>query len=112
MSAYRSELSDLDWISLNPEDEGTVNGAWMPSIVCSPESGISSEILAERFRSENVDARVFFHPLSSLDFFESQPENVNSYDLPKRSFNLPSYHDIEHDDIKRVAAIIRSLKPN
>lgn len=111
MSAYRTELSDLDWVSLNPEGEGTVNGAWMPSIVCSPDSGITSDMLAERFRSENVDARVFFHPLSSLDFFDSKPENVNSYDLPKRSFNLPSYHDIKDSDIHRVAAIVRDLKP-
>lgn len=112
LAGYKRELADLEGICLNPEPEGTINGAWMPSIVCDPATGITSEKLANRFREENIDARVFFHPLSGLDFFDEQPQNVHAYDLPHRSFNLPSYHDLNDDDIRRVAAVVRRLSEN
>ena len=38
--------------------------------------------------------------------FEAKPENKVSYSLYDRGINLPSYHDIEPDEIERVCAVI------
>ncbi len=104
---YREGLQDLECVKLNPEPPNTVNGAWMPTVVFTAESGVTREQLADAFAQENIDARVFFHPLSSLDFFEAKPENRVAYDLPKRSFNLPSFHEITESEQQRVIDVVR-----
>lgn len=108
LAAYRNHLDHLDCIRLNPEARGTVNGAWMPTAVFAPESGVTREVLISAFRSQNIDARVFFHPLSSLPMFEPCPRNVHAWDIPTRAINLPSYHDLSTVDIVRVATVCES----
>jgi perosamine synthetase len=100
---YRDNLGSLSGISMNPEPEETINGAWMPTIVFDKQTGVTREKLQSLFKSENIDARVFFHPLSSLSMFEDKEVNINSWNIPLRSINLPSYHDLSNQDIKRVA---------
>jgi perosamine synthetase len=106
---YRDRLSGLPGLSMNPEPENTVNGAWMPTVVCSPETGITRERLQEVFAAEMIDARVFFWPLSSLPSFTPVPGNRHAYDIPGRAINLPSYHDISESDLDRVVTTLSSL---
>ena len=109
MEVYRQQLSCLPSVILNPELQGTVNGAWMPTVVFAPETGITREKLQDSFMSENVDARVFFWPLSSMPMFDSIITNVNAWDIPKRAINLPSYHEIRDVEINRVCIVIKGL---
>jgi perosamine synthetase len=107
LAIYRERLSGLDGISINPEPNGTVNGAWMPTVVFAPETGISREKLQAAFAAENADARVFFWPLSTLAMFESVTENVHACNIPARAINLPSYHDIKITEIDRVCNVLK-----
>jgi perosamine synthetase len=109
LSYYRQRVEKIPGIlGMNPEPEGTVNGAWMPTVVFSEESKVTREKLQVAFASKNIDARVFFWPLSKFAMFEifEQKNNVNSLNIPQRSINLPSYHDISMDDIDRVSSVI------
>lgn len=108
-AGYRDRIGQTNDIRLNPEPPGTINGFWMPTAVFSKESGITREVLKEAFAAENIDARVFFWPLSSLPFFASKPENSHAYSLPERAINLPSYHDMSDDDIRRVSEVLLSV---
>jgi perosamine synthetase len=109
LAYYKDRLARLTCISLNPEPEGVVNGAWMPTVVFSEESGISRDKLQKAFINENVDARVFFWPLSSLTMFNSIMDNKNSWNIPNRAINLPGYHDILDQDLERVAKVLIDL---
>lgn len=104
---YQKHLTEMAGISMNPERAGTTNGYWMPTAVFAPETGITRERLLERFKAENIDGRVFFHPLSSLPMFRPQPENRISYDIPARAINLPSYHDLTSADQDRVIDAVK-----
>jgi perosamine synthetase len=106
---YQSRFCGASGLTMNPEKPGTVNGYWMPTVVFDPATAITQELLLERFKAENIDARVFFHPLSSLPMFAAQPENLHSYDVPPRAINLPSYHDIANAEQDRVIATIGRL---
>lgn len=106
---YKEHLECIDGISMNPEPEGTINGAWMPTIVFDKETGVTREKLQEVFESENIDARVFFHPLSSLSMFEDREVNINSWSIPTRAMNLPSYHDISIAPQMRILQVINTL---
>jgi perosamine synthetase len=108
-AAYRERLTSLPGVSMNPEPEGTINGAWMPTVVFATETGVSREALQTGFVAENADARVFFWPLSSLPMFDPVKTNTHAHDIPGRAINLPSYHEIEINDINRVCKVIDSL---
>lgn len=109
MATYRRGLSDISGIRMNPEPIGTVNGAWMPTIVFDAATGVTREMLQVAFAEENIDARVFFHPLSSLPMFMSRRTNVNAWEIPTRAINLPSFHDISAEEQQRVINVVRGL---
>jgi perosamine synthetase len=106
MHAYETRLGNLP-LALNVEPEGTVNGYWMPTMVANRDVSFDRDALLDDMRAHNIDARVFFWPLSMLPMFEAKPENEVSYSLYRRAINLPSYHDIGEDEIDRVCEIIR-----
>lgn len=107
--SYRGPMEGIPGISMNPEPDGIVNGAWMPTVVFAPELKIGREQLLAAFAAENVDARVFFWPLSGLPMFKPNPDNLNSWSIPERAVNLPSYHDMSLDEIRRVVEVIHSV---
>jgi len=109
LSYYKEQLECLSGVFMNPEPEGTINGAWMPTAIFSLETGINRDMLLDKFTSENIDARVFFSPLSSLPMFEKVKKNFNSYLIPQRAVNLPSYHDLSHSDQERVVETLESV---
>ena len=103
---YYRRLETLDGVALNPEPPGTTNGAWMPTAVFDEKTGVTREGLRRAFAAENIDARVFFHPLSSLPMFASRPQNRLAWSIPDRAINLPSFHDMTEAEQDRVAGVI------
>jgi len=106
---YQKQLSKLKGVTMNPESPGTTNGYWMPTVVFDHTTGITREALIKRFKSDNIDARVFFHPLSSLPMFSAQPEHTHSYNISLRAINLPSYHDLKKEEQDRVIQSIQTV---
>ena len=108
-SYYRDRLAVLPGLSMNPEPIGIVNGVWMPTVVFGPETGITRESLQAAFAAENIDARVFFHPLSSLPIFEPNIGNFVAWDIPRRAINLPSYHDLTNSEQDLIIAVLERI---
>ncbi len=109
LNAYRRNLEGVNGIALNPEPAGTVIGAWMPTVVFEPGTGIVREGIQAAFADENIDARVFFWPLSGLPIFGGNPTNPIADSVASRAINLPSFHDITSDEIHRVSDVVRDL---
>ena len=105
-AAYREGLTGISEIRMNPEPEGTVNGAWMPTVVFEKYTKITRKIIQQAFIKDNIDARVFFWPLSSLDMFENNLENTIAADISSRAINLPSYNDIANHELQLVVDVI------
>ena len=108
-SNYRHRTAAIPGIRINPEPEGTENGAWMPTLVFDIDTGVTRDKLQKAFLSENIDARVFFWPLSGLPMFTSVPENEIAWSIPSRAINLPSFHDISTDQMDRVLGVVTRL---
>lgn len=106
---YRELLHDCRGCKLNDEHPGAVIGAWMPNLVFDPETKVTSECLQAAFAADNIDARVFFYPLSSLPMFGSQRGAKESADIMSRSINLPSYHDMTDEEQQRVVQLVRGV---
>lgn len=110
--AYRDGLASYAGVMLNPEPEGTQNGYWMPTIVLDRSLSISREQLQTAFLANGIDARVFFHPLSSLPMFPTPTNRQLASELPTRAINLPSYHDMSDHDVACVLKVIHGLYQN
>lgn len=107
---YARALSQLPGVALNPEPAHSRNGYWMPTVVFDAETGIHRDELIAAFQAADIDARVFFWPLSSLPMFsEHVVDTPMAVDLPERAFNLPSYHDMTDADQQRVIDVVRAL---
>jgi perosamine synthetase len=106
---YRDRLRDLHGVQMNPEPSNIVNGAWMPTVVFDAATGVTREKLVAAFAADNIDARVFFHPLSGLPMFEAVAGNRYAWSIPERAINLPSYHDMTTEDQDRVVAVVRRV---
>lgn len=104
--AYREGLRGLP-LSLNPEPPGTRNGYWMPTLVANEDVDFDREALLADFREHQIDGRVFFWPLSLLPMFAGAYRGKVSHGLYPRAVNLPSYHDLEAEDIERVCSVVR-----
>ena len=105
-SYYKERLNNHDRVHVNPEEKGTVNGYWMPTIGFNKMYGIVCEILMEAFAKGNIDARGFFWPLSAWDMFMDRKENIISWSAHERAINLPSYHNIDNEKQGRVISVI------
>ena len=110
LAEYKRRLQSLgSRIAMNPEPSHVTNGAWMPTVVFARETGVTQSDAIAAFKAANIDARVFFHPLSSLDIFDIRSENVRAYDVASRAINLPSYHDLKEADLARVCLVLEKL---
>lgn len=105
---YKTQLTGINHITMNPEKSDTINGCWMPTVVFDKTTSITREMLQATFAAENIDARVFFYPLSSLSMFDDKPDNSIAWDIPNRAINLPSYHDLTEDEVKRVCQVLHN----
>jgi perosamine synthetase len=109
LARYRELLAPYPAVRTNLEPPGTVNGAWMPTAVLDADTGITTERLLKAFASENIDARVFFHPLASLPMFGGGAGSPIAADIAARAINLPTYHDMTADEQDRVTDVIAEL---
>ena len=62
--------------------------------------------LINEFQVNNIDARSFFCPLSSLKFFKENKKNKISRDIYSRAINLPSFYDINENQLLKICRII------
>ena len=105
---YRAGLGGLP-LKMNPEPPGTRNGYWMPTIVIDQEIPFDREALLAAFKTDNIDGRAFFWPLTSLPCFEGTVEHHVSYSIHARAINLPSYHEMADSDIDRVTSHVVNI---
>lgn len=98
-------------VTMNPEPAGTINGYWMPTIVFSSDINFDRESFINALKANNIDARVFFWPLTMMNFFEETKKHSNATHVYKNAINLPSYHDISALEIQRVTdTIVREFE--
>jgi len=107
LARYKEAFADLP-LAMNPEPQGTEVGAWMPTAVFSKESAITRERIQAAFAEANVDARVFFWPLSSLGLFDGKCSTPTAHDIASRAINLPSPFGLTSEQQSRVIRVVRN----
>ncbi|MEE8550519.1 MAG: DegT/DnrJ/EryC1/StrS family aminotransferase [Gemmatimonadota bacterium] len=113
---YREALSDFDGLRLNAEPEGTLNTYWMVTAIVDRHFGLGKRELMERLDERNIDARPFFHPLSSIPAYADTEEarvarerNVVSYEISPYGINLPSAMELTREQVAFVSDSLKEI---
>jgi perosamine synthetase len=106
---YKAELSRLPDINLNPEYKGTKNSYWMPTIIFGDSYLFNRDDLMAEMQRRGIAVRPFFYPVSMFPMYEHVTSNTVSYNLFKKAINLPSYYEMEKDDVSYVVSSLKSI---
>ena len=113
---YRSELAEVEGLTLNHEPPDTINSYWMVTAVFDPHLGIAKEDIEARMSKRNVDTRPFFHPLSSIPAYADCPQartarvrNTVAYRLAPHAINLPSGLNLTRKTVSTVCSSLREV---
>ena len=91
--SFKENLSVIDDIEFNIENNETYNGVWATALVFGKSHKINKEIALSEMPKKSMPVRPFFYPLSSLPAFDESRKykdlNLNSYDISSRGINLP-----------------------
>lgn len=104
---YYKELTKDIPCALNHEQSYCKNSYWMPTIVFDESTNLDRDGLMKYLKENNIDSRPFFYPLSYLPNFKEKRENLVSYKLYYRGLNLPSYFELEKNDVRNVIFFIK-----
>ena len=108
LSTYKKDLLPLGSVSMNPDQEGCENGAWMPTVIFEEKSN-SSPLIQSEMRQSGIDVRPFFVPLSRTGLFLCQKSSPVSNSLYECGINLPSFFDLNEDEQKKVVEVLGLL---
>jgi perosamine synthetase len=100
-SWYSGLLKDVP-CKMNPEHSYTKNSYWLPTVIFDNSLKFDRQAFFVFMNENNIDTRPFFYPLSSLPMFKSKTDNNVSYEIFGRGVNLPSYHDINLEEVYKI----------
>lgn len=108
---YCSRLDKVEGLLLNKcQKETTPNYAYFPILIDENKFGISRDELKERLQQENIGARKYFYPLTSV--FECFPDTCRANETPvaqlisQRVLTLPLYGDLKERDVDRIYEVV------
>ncbi|MFH1119581.1 MAG: DegT/DnrJ/EryC1/StrS family aminotransferase [Bacteroidota bacterium] len=107
---YNGFLKDLPLTIHHPVGD-IVHTYWMYSILTSDaETRVS---LRSYLKANGVETRPVFHPVHTMPMYsENYHQHKVAEDLGWRGINLPSYPDLNMEDVMEICSIIRSYYNN
>lgn len=109
---YREALAEWNAGYLNPDVPGLHNSYWMVTAVIED---VPKEVLIPKLKSQGLDIRPFFYPLSSIPAFRDTVEGVAARNsntvgnaISSYGINLPSALSLERADVERVCSILQA----
>lgn len=105
-SWYKKRLGNVPGITLNAERPQTKNSYWMVTAVFDKKFKIAKEDLRRRLAPENIQARPFFYPLSSLPAMRARADTPVAHDISRRAINLPCGQNLTEKEADYVCKTV------
>lgn len=106
------EIADLYSLSLSNTpvefqftEDNCINSNWMVSILL-PNKKVREEI-RHSLRKSGIETRPFFNPVHKMPPYNKNQVFSVAEDLGSRGINLPSYPDLDDQDIDMIASIVK-----
>lgn len=115
-SWYRDALGDIEGISLNYEDEDTLNTFWMVTATWDSRLQKTKDQIIKFMAEKGISCRPFFSPLSSIPAYVKSEQaklanerNLTSYSVSPYGVNLPSGMNMNPQKVEYVCDSLRSI---
>jgi perosamine synthetase len=113
---YEERLSGSSGVALNAEPPGVTNSYWMVTAVFDSHLGLPKERVLAALSDHQIDARPFFHPLSSIPAYRDTPyaqeaarRNRVAYRVGPWGVNLPSALCLTEEQVATVCEVVTGL---
>lgn len=110
-ATYNRYLSDEKNILLPPNLKWSKNVHWMYSVVLKKKitEKNTRDMFIKSLEQKGIECRPFFHPVHKMPpYFSGETLDVTEY-LSQNGISLPSYTDIDRDEIKKVCDELKEL---
>lgn len=106
-AVYHEELVDMaDTISLNRTTSWAQNSYWLICAEFNHFDESKRNLLMRLLREQGIDSRPYFYPMSDMPYFIPADTPV-SHQISQIGINLPTYFDLQDNDIKRVCQALK-----
>jgi perosamine synthetase len=103
---YNSLLSDIEGITLPPEEKWAKNVYWMYSILIEKGFKCSRDELMESMKEKGIETRPFFYPVHTMPPYYVGEKYPVAESLSAKGINLPSAVNLTEGEIRHVAGVI------
>tara|TARA_Y100000389_G_scaffold19642_1_gene16986 strand:- start:8108 stop:9640 length:1533 start_codon:yes stop_codon:yes gene_type:complete len=101
---YSQNLSDISNIEINKPLENSESIFWMTSITVNPETGSDNQKFIDYLRTENIDTRPVFPPISQYPIWNRKyAPQPNAKFISDNSVNLPSGVKLKEVEIDYIS---------
>lgn len=117
VQVYQELLGDVDGIQLNVIQPDVIsNYAYFPIVIDEKKFGVDRNEVYERLRRNNIFARKYFYPLTSLfDCYKGKYDvelTPTALYVSERVLTLPLYAELELDAVNKICDIILECGTN
>ncbi|MGR6331149.1 DegT/DnrJ/EryC1/StrS family aminotransferase [Sphingomonas sp. XXL09] len=109
---YREALGDLPGFSFSPEPRGMHANRWLTTVRIAPAlAGTDRERIRLGLEAENIESRPLWKPMHLQPVFAEAPRRGGAVaqEAFEQGLCLPSGSAMTHDDVMRVADLVRQL---
>jgi len=103
---YKSELAGTS-ITFQKDAPYIVNTFWMISILAQNQE--IRDRIRLKLRDNGIETRPFFYPAHMMPAFRQNDTYPVAESLSERGINLPSYPDLDTEQIKYICSIIKTF---
>ena len=115
---YNDELADVEGIKLMPTVDKNIKLNYQYYVIRIDEKifGRSRDYVYDEFKNYNVYTRKYFHPLCGDFTCYRQLNSARVENLPiankigEQVLSMPMYGDLTADDVRKICAILKSMK--
>jgi perosamine synthetase len=104
---YQSNLESTAQIRLNRTASWAENGYWLVCLEFDRDLQIRDHFI-ERLRTEGIDSRPYFYPMSDMPYFQRADTPV-AHEVTKIGLNVPTFVGLSREDVNYICSVIKML---
>lgn len=107
---YKEALQKIEGISFHEEQEKTLHTHWLASVVV--DEPLNRDDLMNHLLAYGIDSRPFFIPMHQLPIHKRDVTLPVAESLSRKGINLPSYPELNKEDIIYITTKIKEFAKN
>ncbi len=106
---YNTYLGTIKNVSLNRTNSWATNAYWLICLENNTWSIEDRDQFMLELKKHGVDSRPFFYPMSQMPYIDEEVDTPCVDEVYKRGINLPTFFDLEEEQVKFICGVLKQL---